>query len=163
MFSAIKTRLHDMKVLRAICEGAERHALADQCRRPGAEHFMLAAIDLPDGTARLAFQQIGADPEAFRSAIQSQYAEALAGTGIDPEWLMPDPLPLQSGLYSAAPSGADVISSLSRRPKSPGGLKGADVVAVIAAMDQGVSARALRSINADRAALRDVAERMCLV
>jgi hypothetical protein len=163
VFNAIKTRLHHMKILRAICEGAERHALADQCREPGAEHFMLAAIDLPDGTARLAFEQIGADPEAFRSAIQSQYAEALAGTGIDLEWLMPDPLPLKSGVYRAAPSGAGVISALSRRPKTRSGLQGADVVAVIAAMDQGVSARALRSINVDRAALSDAAERMCLV
>lgn len=66
MFGRIRSKLNDMNTIKLLCEGAEAHALQDQQREPGAEHFLLAALDLPDGTARLAFEKAGAQPGALQ-------------------------------------------------------------------------------------------------
>jgi Clp amino terminal domain, pathogenicity island component len=58
MFARIKARLSSMSTLKSLCLRAEQHALRDQQRQPGAEHFLLAALDLPDGTARQAFESL---------------------------------------------------------------------------------------------------------
>tara|TARA_R110000850_G_scaffold29276_1_gene80894 strand:- start:2115 stop:2342 length:228 start_codon:yes stop_codon:yes gene_type:complete len=50
MFQALKTKFKNVTTLKFLCERAEIHALQDQQREPGAEHFLLAALDLPDGT-----------------------------------------------------------------------------------------------------------------
>lgn len=60
MFAGIRSKLKNMNTIRILSERAETHALQDQQREPGAEHFLLAALDLPDGTARLAFEKAGA-------------------------------------------------------------------------------------------------------
>src|SRR5918992_3618396 len=112
MFSGIKTRLSNVRPIKTLCESAENYALKDQQRQAGAEHFLLAAIDLPDNTARLAFREVGADAAAFRDAISAQYGEALRSVGVDAgeqisEGLTPEPLQGTAGLYDAAPSGTE--------------------------------------------------------
>ncbi len=109
MFSRIKQRFNDMGTIKALCERAEHHALQDQQREPGAEHFLLSALDLPDGTARRAFARVGADASDLPPAIARQYAEALRPLGLDPllsERLVrgQEPLPRNGGAYAAAPS-----------------------------------------------------------
>ncbi|WP_287235508.1 Clp protease N-terminal domain-containing protein [Mesorhizobium sp.] len=71
MLSGIKTSLSNVRTIKTLCESAENYALKDQQRQAGAEHFLLAAIDLPDNTARLAFREVGTDalPSATRSAL----------------------------------------------------------------------------------------------
>jgi ClpA/ClpB-like protein len=68
---------------------------------PGAEHLLLAALELPDGTARRAFERVGADPNALRQAIEEQHAEALCAVGIDAG-------PGAEGTDSVAPSATGV-------------------------------------------------------
>ncbi len=163
MFKLIKQRLNDIGTLKALCEGAERHALQDQQRAPGAEHFLLAALDLPDGTAGRSFERVGVDASGLPQAIQRQYAEALRPIGLDPRIaaeLAPAqaPLPSNRGAYAAAPSGEEVMQALAADRAGRGPLLGADVVAKVAGLDGGVAARALRLMGVEPAALRAAAE-----
>jgi ATP-dependent Clp protease ATP-binding subunit ClpA len=162
MFSRIKSKLRDMGTIRQLCEIAEAHALQDRQQEPGAEHFLLAALDLEDGTARLAFQRTGANPEGLKRAIEHQYEAALHSVGIAvaPAANSDDVAPERSALgpYEAAPSGQEVMQALadSRQRHEP--LLGAHIVAIVAAMPHGVAARALRIMGIDAAELRTAAE-----
>lgn len=162
MFSKIKSRLDDMRAIARLCEGAEQHALQAGQREPGAEHFLLAAFDLPDGTARLAFERAEAEPGDFKAAIGSQYNEALRSIGIDtPAISEPsEALPLEgrTALYRAAPSGQELLQQLTHGRKGHRPLLGAHVVAAVASFPRGVSARALRSMKLDAGKLKAAAE-----
>jgi ATP-dependent Clp protease ATP-binding subunit ClpA len=74
----IKTRFSDMRMIRTLLEGAEAEAGRAGESMPGAEHLLLAALDLPDGTARRAFERVGADPSALRQAIEARRGAARA-------------------------------------------------------------------------------------
>lgn len=164
MFQRLKQRLRDMGTIKALCEGAERHARQEGQALPGAEHFLLAALDLPDGSARRAFERVKADPAGFRAAIVRQHREALEHAGLDPA-AFPDEneaLPPHAGpsLYRAQASGQAVMQGLAelRREDGETPLRGAHVLAVVAAMQQGVAARSLRAMNVDPAALAAAAK-----
>ncbi|KNY17472.1 peptidase [Shinella sp. SUS2] len=164
MFDRIKERFQSMGTIKALCEQAEQHARQDQQKEPGAEHFLLAALDLPDGTARRAFEAIGADPDAFRPAIARQYADALKMLGL-PAGLAagltePEPAPAQRAVFDAAPSGKAVMQTLAEGRGSHNPLLGAHVVAIVAAMPHGVAARALRAMDIDAKALQAAADRI---
>jgi len=161
VFSNIKSKLHDMSTIRKLCETAESHALQDRQRQPGAEHFLLAALDLEDGTARLAFQAINADPDRLKLAIGHQYEAALLSVGITvaPADNGNDAAPKRSepGAYQAAPSGQELMQTLAgSRQHAP--LLGAHIVAIVASMPHGVAARALRGMGIDATELRVAAE-----
>ena len=70
------------RTIKTLCFGAEKLANANGQKEPGVEHFVLAALELPDGTARKAFERIHADPNSFRTAIAQQYEDALQNFGI---------------------------------------------------------------------------------
>lgn len=162
MFRRLKQRFADAAALAALCRGAEDHARQDGQGEPGAEHFLLASLDLPDGSARRAFARIGVDPGALAAAIARQYDEALSRIGVDAGGLASTPEPLSSpapGLYSAAPSGQDLVQRLAKghRIDRRGPLVGAHVVEAVAATPHGVSARALRTLGVDLEALGQAA------
>jgi len=159
MFQRLKQRVADAATLAMLCRSAEVSARLDGQDEPGAEHFLLAALDLADGSARRAFARIDADPDALKAAIARQYADALSRIGVDPRLASPEPEPLTSppsGLYSAAPSGRALIQWLAKDHGGDrrGPLMGAHVVEAIAATPHGVSARALRTLGIDLDALR---------
>jgi ATP-dependent Clp protease ATP-binding subunit ClpA len=158
MFTGLRRRVADMRTIAALCRAAERHALEDQQREPGAEHFLLAALDLPDGTARQAFQQVGADPAGLRPAIQSQYQDALRSVGIERELPAMEPAAPLPGAYQAAASGQALMRALTDGRAEHGPLRGAHVVAAAAGFRHGVVARSLRAMHVDPAALRSAAE-----
>ncbi|UOD32127.1 Clp protease N-terminal domain-containing protein [Massilia violaceinigra] len=159
MFQRLRQRLGDMKTIQHLCRGAEKYALADQQREPAAEHFLLSALDLDDGTARRAFAQVDADPARLPQAIAQQYRDGLRFAGVAPgaaddALLAAAPLAHNRGLYRAAPSGADLMQALAqRRADDRGPLLGAHVVALVAAMRQGVAPRSLAALGVDAAAL----------
>jgi ATP-dependent Clp protease ATP-binding subunit ClpA len=158
MFKGIKSKLNDMSTIKRLCERAQAHALRDQQREPGAEHFLLAALDLPDGTARLAFERAGAEPDALKAAIEQQYGDALRSIGLAAK--APDELSISAnpGAYQAAPSGQAVMQELAATRKDHAPLLGAHVVGVVAGMSQGVAPRALRALGVDCAALKSNAD-----
>jgi len=112
MFQALKTKLKNVTILKFLCERAENRALQDQQREPGAEHFLLAALDLPDGTARRAFEQAGVNPGDFRVAIERQYADALCSIGLKAELPLDTSMSAASGVYRAEASGQQMMQAL---------------------------------------------------
>lgn len=158
MFRRIRSKLDDMGTLERLAERAEAHALQDQQREPGAEHFLLAALDLPDGTARLSFGQMGVNPDALKDAIERQYGDALRSVGVTADASAVAPLQAKPGVYRAAASGQAVMRELAATRKGHGPLLGAHVVAIVAGMRHGVAARALRALAIDADALRSTAE-----
>lgn len=151
MFRSLLHRFHSVRTLSRLCTVAEAHARARGHDAPGAEHFLLAAIDLPEGSARRAFKAVGADPAAVAEAIEQQYRDALQGVGLQVPLPRPSALPPpRLGLYRAQPSGQEVLQALAHSRKAQGGpLLGAHVVAAVALMPQGVAARTLRALGVD--------------
>lgn len=158
-------RLRDMRTTVALCRRAERYALAAGQAQPGSEHFLLAALELPDGTARKVFSRIGADPARIRPAIIEQYAQSLAHVGIDPaaaKAVLGEPAPIAPQVIprAARASAIELLTRLSQKrgrlPKSAP-LSGALVVAAVAHERHSVAARALRAMNVDTTQLADAA------
>lgn len=158
MFQAIKSKLNNMSTIKLLCERAETYALLDQQREPGAEHFLLAALDLPDGTARLAFEQAGVEPDALRAAIERQYVDALRLIGLKADTPADMPISASPGFYQAASSGREIMQELAASRKDHRPLLGAHVVGIVAGMSHGVAARALRALGADAVVLRSAAD-----
>lgn len=164
MFQRIKRNFKDVKTICLLCEHAQQYALRDGEREPGAEHFLLSALDLPDGTARRVFERINAQPTDLQNAIARQYNDALRALGFDTktasELTETQPLNTRSRLFRAAPSGQEAMQALAARRKHDveGPLLGAHVIAVIADMQHGVAARALRAMGIDRDILKLSAE-----
>lgn len=164
MLRMLKQRINDIRTIKNLCLNAERHANAEDLKAPGLEHFVLAALDLPDGTARKAFQRLGVDPDAFRSAIAGQYEIALRGIGIDATHLdsmhgsaagiSPD-----KGLYQSQPQVQAFMQRLAGRRKTDAGeaLLGADVIEAIATFQYGVASRAFAAMGINREALMEAA------
>lgn len=167
MFQRIRQILRDAGTIKALCHGAEQHALTDGQQQPGAEHFLLAALDLPDGSARRTFERMGVDPAQVRSAIAKQYEQALHHIGVDPRALAAtaegsQPARAKEGLYRASPSGQALMQALAQpgsRDRQGAPLLGAHVLAVIATMEQGVAARTLRTLGMELDALANAAAR----
>lgn len=156
MFSSIKRRLGDMTTIKALCSAAEQHANAEGRQQPGAEHFILAALELPDGTARAVFRRVHADPAQFRSAVERQYSEALASVGVQSA---PGAAPVApaDGLYQASASGQSLMQALAAQDKQGKPLLGAHVLLAASAAQQGVAVRALRVMGIDPVALAEAA------
>lgn len=155
MFQRIRDQFQSVRTLRQLCTAAENHARDRGHATPGAEHFLLAALDLPDGSARRAFERLGADPRALPDAIEQQYRDALQGLGLGA--VLPAAAAITAPpprLYQAGPSGQDLMQALARSRKGQAGpLRGAHIVALVAEMPQGVAARTLRALRVDSAQL----------
>jgi ATP-dependent Clp protease ATP-binding subunit ClpA len=157
MFGKLRARIQDIGTVKALCIAAETHARDGGEDKPGAEHFLLAALDLPDGTARRAFEQLGANADNFKEAIGLQYTDALRGVGLTTEPTVEDDVVVSGDrkLYDAQPSGQAVMQQLAARRKdlNDAALVGAQVVEVVASMQHGVAVRSLRAMGIDPAAL----------
>lgn len=161
MFRKIRQRLRDARTLAGICAESERIANAEGQNEPGAEHFVLAALGMSDGTARRAFEAMGADPDGFRAAIDRQYADALEAVGLGPNTgrdadLSPLPAPPSTGLYKAKPSVTALMKVLTDEealpvPANP--LLGAHVVLAATRAEHSTAVRALRAMGVDPQAL----------
>lgn len=158
MFQGIKSKLNNIGTIKLLCERAETYALQDQQREPGAEHFLLAALDLPDGTARLAFQKAGVEPDALRAAIERQYADALRSIGLKADIAADTPMSANPGIYQAASSGREIMQELAAGRKDHSPLLGVHVVGIVAGMSHGVAARALRALGVDSIILKSTAD-----
>lgn len=161
MFAKLKQRLQDMRTIKNLCESAESQARQAGQRQPGAEHYVLSALDLADGSARRVFQRLGADPDAYRAALASQHADALEKLGIDAS-SVPDATPIGGAppaMFDSQTSGQALMQALpelTRRLPAP--LCGAHVLLAAAAMQHSTAARALRAMNLEPQALTHAAE-----
>ena len=169
MFSTIKQRFRDVSTINALCSGAEKLANANGQKEPGAEHLVLSALELPDGTARKAFRRIHVDPDGFRAAIARQYKDALQNIGIAlaPEAAIADEasaVAAGTGLYKAQASADALMQTLAGDimakehevdPAAP--LLGAHVILAATAAQYSVAARAFRAMGIDPVKLAEAA------
>ena len=169
MFNTIKQRLRDVSTINALCSGAEKLANADGQKEPGAEHLVLSALELPDGTARKAFKRVHADPDSFRAAIARQYEDALQNIGIalPPEAAIADeasPIAAGAGLYKAQASADTLMQTLARdimakehKADSATPLLGAHVILAATTAQYGVAIRAFQAMGIDPTKLTEAA------
>ncbi len=80
----LKTPIQDVRTIKELLTGAEDIARRAGESQPGAEHLLLSALEMPEGSARRAFERVGADPDGFAPAVSAQHADALRAMGIEP-------------------------------------------------------------------------------
>ena len=169
MFNTIKQRFRDVSTINALCSGAEKHANADGRKEAGAEHFVLSALELPDGTARKAFERIHADPDGFRAAIARQYEDALKNIGIalpHDAAIAGEAIPVAASTwpYQAQASTERLMQTLAReimdkehKADKAAPLLGAHVILAATTAQYGVAVRAFRAMGIDPAKLAEAA------
>ena len=163
MLRTLKQRFLDARTLKSLCFGAEDHANRRGQREPGAEHLILSALDLPEGSARRVFGKLGVDPEGFAQAIEAQYHSALAGTGIEVDAAVATAgisVAPGRGPYRAQASFQNLMQVLTReimvteqRRDRRVPLTGAHVLLAAASARHGVSVRAFDVLGIDGEAL----------
>lgn len=149
--------MHGIRLMNSLFLAAEEEAHRVGEPRPGAEHLVLAAMDMPDGSALRALARVGADPDAFRTALESLYdadlraagitvADSLAGVGTDEPsgnrrpFTTAPPTPAAQKLFKTA-------AKLARKDKTD--LYGAYILLVAARTGNGTTARTFRSMGLD--------------
>ena len=153
-FKRFTQRVQDMRTLNKLCLAAEDEAAKMNELPPGAEHYVLAAVKMPDGTAREAFRQLGANPDEFRQAIENQYNDALRDVGIEPPPLETEQTEAEArapkpALYKAKPDVSTLFKNMKAHtdahPDAP--LCGAIVLLGVARFEHGVTTRALKAMG----------------
>lgn len=161
MFRRLLLRFRDMKTIGKLIPGAEKQANMMGEEHPGAEHFVLSALNLEDGTAKRTFAKLGIDSEKFQNAINTQYDAALNSVGIRGQAMEIEPEPIKSDkiLHHSKPSGQDLMKSLYALKKEDGKrpLQGAHVIIAAASIEHGVVPRAFNVLGVDRASLANAA------
>eukprot|EP01034_Spumella_vulgaris_P032164 gene32164-39721_t len=153
MFSKFKQHLQDMRTIKSLCEGAESEARKAGQERPGAEHYVLSALGLDDGSAARVFGRLGVSPQAYRVALAGLHAGALNTLGIEAGGVG-EPQPATGkpeALFDSQPSGQALMQALpelAKRSQCP--LCGAHVLLAAAGMQHSVAARARRASRCAR-------------
>lgn len=154
--------LADMATMRSLLEGAERESAAQGEADPGAEHVVLAALALPDGTAADALAALGVDAARLRLAIERVHAEALAAVGIvEPPAPTPRPTPTNRGVYRSKGSTRDLLRATAEARKAQRAKRftSAHVLVGASTLEYGTLPKALHHLGIDAATLRATAQR----
>ncbi|MCV0403084.1 MAG: Clp protease N-terminal domain-containing protein [Chloroflexi bacterium] len=152
--------LREMRAIKDLLTDAEGIARSMGDEQPAAEHLLLAAFDLPDGSADRVMRRFGLDRDRLRAAIVEQHAAALVAAGLRPD--VADQLsdapalepPTGSGIYRSSPSAQEAFQragAMARSARRP--LAGAHIVAAVAGMEHGTVAQLLERLGIERSAL----------
>lgn len=162
MFRTLKSRAAAVKAISALLTQAEEIARRRGAERPAAEHLVLAALQLPDGTAARALERMGSSAAAFGAALDAQEAEDLERIGVHADndrirsELPPPGEP--GGVYRSEPSAQELFRAAGEDARRGGGsFVGAHVLRAAAALDHGPTARALRRMGIEATGLRTAA------
>jgi ATP-dependent Clp protease ATP-binding subunit ClpA len=152
VLTRIRRRRDDIATVTALLKGAEAAAREDGAAHAGAEHLLLAALGLPDGTAAAAFRRAGVDPGGLADAIAAQHAAALSAFGIaGSEPALPAPGEPPTGAYRGDASLEPVLRAAAAAVKRDRiRLRGAHIVEAVATLEKGSAPRALAALGADR-------------
>ncbi len=154
----LRDRKRDMSTLSNVLTESLAIAQRNNAEHAGAEHLMLAALNMNDGTARRAFERVDANPDDFAAAIDTQLGSAVPSLEM-PETtadandkaamkLKPD------ATYDAA---VKATHGFHNSAEANGPLSGAHFVAGIATIEHGSAARALKEMGIDPADLVEAA------
>ena len=142
----------DMKNLSTLLTEAERQAELLGDGLPGAEHLVLAALELDESSAR---ELLGVDADQFRAAIVAGHASALASAGITVNENELSPAKSRSPLYRSEASAEEVLRRTRILAKKDGvRFQAAYVVRAAAEREHGTVARALATLGIDRESLK---------
>ncbi len=157
MLKRIKLRIRDMKTISQLISGADEQANKLGDIEPGAEHYVLSALELPDGSAKRVFDRVGIDVSRYKAAIQEQYSAALSSVGISADIIEENLEPVQNPkvFKSSKPSGQAVMKLLYELKKKDKDrpLMGAHVISVVAGIEHGVVARVFSIMGIERSQL----------
>lgn len=165
MFKKLRRARADLALMKALLPAAERFAREEGIDQPGAEHLLLAALDLEDGIAGQALIASGAGPAGLPAAIRNQHEDALRRIGVlaDDDALtaaLPaadqprGPYRAQGSLHTAFQRAV----ALAKEDKAA--LNSGYLLLAITDAEQGTVARALQQLGADRTTVRDHAHRL---
>lgn len=162
MLRNLRARAATMKTIAALLGQAEEIARRRGADRPAAEHLVLAALRLPDGTAARALERIGSSGDDFGAALDAQEAEDLERIGIhaDRDRIAAElPPPSEpGGVYRSEPSAQELFQAAGDDARRGGGtMVGAHVLRAAAELEHGPTSRALRRLGIDRTELRAAA------
>lgn len=162
MLETIRRRLKDMSTLRRLFLTSETCARSEGLTEPGAEHFVQAALTLPDQTAQRAFRRFGAAPADFAAAVTKQYADALRRIGVDAgaHLVSVQELPARAHRaepFVSKPSAQALIKRLAKEKRfgSRQPLLGADIVLAALTNEFGPVVRALKVMGIEPSQLVD--------
>lgn len=143
-------KLADVRTLKQLCNLAESHARKMGQTKPGAEHFVLAALELPDQLASQALQGKGVTPASYTEAIINHYQQALLSQGINVGDSLSTNSPLAqsdpTGLYHTQRSGQQLMQHLAKLPKDSA-LNSVHVLQAVSQLPDSVAMRALQSFH----------------
>ncbi len=74
-----RNRIGDIKTMNRLFPAADVAARSAGVPVACAEHLIIAAFDLPDGSARRAFTRVGVDPDDFTRIINEMHASSDEG------------------------------------------------------------------------------------
>ena len=159
MLRKLRGRAAAMKTIAALLTQAEQIARAGGTEQPAAEHLVLAALQLPDGTAARALERLGSSGADFELALDAQEVEDLEriGVHVDDDRISAELPPPDEpvGIHRSAPSAQELFQAAGEDARRDGGaLLGAHVLRAAAELEHGPTARALRRIGIERTELR---------
>ncbi|HMR13922.1 MAG TPA: Clp protease N-terminal domain-containing protein [Arachnia sp.] len=140
--------VQDIRTIKALLTEAEQQALALGESKPAAEHLVLAALLLDEGSARTL---LGVDADQFRAALVSTHAAALASLGMPSAQSALPPATANKGVYRSEQSSQDVFqrARVLAKQDRPRGLKGSHIVRAAAEREHGTVARVLATLGID--------------
>ena len=165
MLDGLRRAAADMRTMNTLLPAAERIARSEGVDAPAAEHLLLAALELPDGTARRALEDVGSDATRLRHALAAQHDAALrvAGVSVDHAALdagIPEPPARPQGMYASQPSAQALFQRVRVLAQADGApLHSGYVLLAATELEHGAIPRALALLGVTREALAGAARR----
>jgi len=139
-------RKKDMESLAAVLARSLAIASREGSEHAGAQHLLLAALEMEEGSANRAFGRLGATRQGFVEAIAAQHAAALPGLP-EPNSDSTTPTnPKPDATYDAA---VKATHDFHNAKENGGRFSGAYLTAGVASIQHGVAARALQAMDID--------------
>ncbi|MEI2730420.1 MAG: Clp protease N-terminal domain-containing protein [Dermatophilaceae bacterium] len=165
MFASIRRARADIALMGTLLPAAERLAQADGIPEPGAEHLLLAALDLSDGVAKRALGAVGGDADALRAALTQGHDDALRAIGVQADDVAIGaaiPAPVKpSGPLRAQGSMQQAFQRAVQVAKDDGRTLGSGhLLLAVIEPEHGTVARALTRLGIDRTDLRTETRRL---
>ncbi|HSK94506.1 MAG TPA: Clp protease N-terminal domain-containing protein [Candidatus Angelobacter sp.] len=157
--------IRDMRTIGALLGEAERIARRLGDEEPGAEHLLLAAVGLPDGSAGRALQAVGVSAVQLERAVVEVQAAGLERAGFEPGAAarLAEPVAVPPaegvGVYRSSPTAQELFRAAGDRARAARQrFAGVHVVLAASEVEAGTMRRVLDRLGIDRQRLREVAE-----
>lgn len=149
------SRLRSMRTITRLLTDAEAIANREGDRKPGAEHAVVAALRLPEGSAARVFASYGLTDEDLLREVRQIHQEDSGGPGIGAAATI-GPVEPAGRLYDAQRSVRTLLdatrAAFHEHPSSV--LTGTHVLIAASEIEDGTLPRALDRLGIDRADLR---------